>query len=229
MHDLATLLLSGLMSKEKAALMAGIATLMPDVDVRVIGSHPPTRPLNQPIRCYVDWLLPDISGLEMCRRLRETEATAQSHITIVLDEDDAEARRRAIRAGADDYLLGPLTGEILASRLCQKSKPRIKDNAPDRLSHGEMRFDLAAHQLRYGRKLILLRPSEFSLLVHFVQNPDRLFNRHQLIDVLGKDSEERTVDVWIGRLRRSLKAQGAPDPIRTVRSFGYVMDGTSDL
>jgi two-component system phosphate regulon response regulator PhoB len=100
-----------------------------------------------------------------------------------------------------------------------------------RIVMGELSVDLAAFLARWRGKAILLRPTEFRLLVHFMANPDRVFSRSSLIRHLGKDAEAtdvRTVDVWIGRLRRSLKAHDVPDPLRTVRSLGYVLDSPQD-
>lgn len=182
-----------------------------------------------PVWCFVDWLLPDISGLEMCRLIRGNPALVHSHVTVVLDEDDSEMRRRALRAGADDYVLGPLTPDLLLSRLRQYRGASGGSNgmpAP-RLVHGELTLDRRAHQLRWHGAVIPLRPNEFRLLAHFIEHPDQVFSRTSLIAVLGKDGthiDERTVDVYVGRLRRALKAHGIPDPLRTVRSLGYVLD-----
>lgn len=99
-----------------------------------------------------------------------------------------------------------------------------------RLRHGELVIDPVAFAARYHGKLLVLRPNEFRLLAFFVANPDRVFSRTELIENLGKDSgliDERTVDVWTGRLRRALREQGAPDPLRTVRALGYVLDSLS--
>lgn len=181
--------------------------------------------------CFVDWLLPDLSGIEMCRRLRETPATRYAHITMVLEDDDSEAKKRALLSGADDYLLGPLNAERLAKRLHYYRKQQsIAPPAPC-LSQGDLQIDLAAVLVRYRDKRITLAPNEFRLLAHFLGNPDRVFTRTSLISVLGKQGEaidERTVDVWIGRLRRALAAQGYPDRLRTVRSMGYVFDAYDD-
>jgi two-component system phosphate regulon response regulator PhoB len=173
-------------------------------------------------------LLPKISGLEMCRRLRAAATTAHSHITIVLEDDDGDARRRAMRAGADDYVIGPLTSEMLLDRLQQYLPNTVGAKPQPKLTHGELTLDLAAHVVRWQGTPFPLRPNEFHLLIHFIEHPDQVFSRSSLIQVLGKDSDsidDRTVDVWIGRLRRSLKAHGVPDPLRTVRSMGYVLDG----
>jgi two-component system phosphate regulon response regulator PhoB len=209
-------------------LQAAIKDALPALRVVVIGEQPPAERRPGHVWCFVDWLLPNASGLEMCRRLRESPATAHAHITMVLEEDDGEARRRALRAGADDYVLGPLTAAALATRLKPYRASSGTGNAPPRLQHGELSLDLAAHQLRWRGQVIALRPNEFRLLAHFIEHPDQVFSRTALIATLGKDDaaiDERTVDVWVGRLRRALKAHGVPDPLRTVRSLGYVLDG----
>ena len=98
-------------------LLAVLADRMPDLRVLTAGSQAPVRRPEGRTWCFVDWLLPDLSGLEMCRRLRDSPATAHSHITMILDDDDTDARRRALRAGADDYVLAPLTADLLLDRL----------------------------------------------------------------------------------------------------------------
>jgi two-component system phosphate regulon response regulator PhoB len=210
------------------ALIGELNRDLPQVDARAIGAELPSALPAGPLYCFIDWLLPEESGLEMIRRLRESEATRHGHITMVLEAADAEDKRRALRAGADDYLLGPLDSAKLAQRLrAYAGQFHAASNAGPRLQHGELTVDRTAHQVRFRGSTIPLRPGEFKLLVHFLTNPDRLFSRLELIAEIGKDAEdldERTVDVWIGRLRRALKAGGAPDPLRTVRSLGYVMD-----
>ena len=146
---------------------------------------------------------------------------------MVLDEDSDEARSRALRAGADDYLLGPLTPAVLLARLDRHRPAEVLPGSPSRLVHGDLTLDLAAHQARWRGRLIALRPNELRLLALFAEHPDRLFSRGSLIAMLGKDCaeiDERTVDVWVGRLRRALRTHGVPDMLRTVRSLGYVLD-----
>lgn len=181
--------------------------------------------LTGPIWNFVDWLCPTMSGLEMCRRLREAEPTRRAHITMVLDQADADSRRRALQAGADDYLFGPLDAGRVIDRVAggNSATPLPRQ----RYVNGAISIDISAHQVRVNGSVVVLRPNEFRLLAHFMENPDQVFSRAALIDRLGKDEEaldERTVDVWVGRLRRALTAHGAPDPLRTVRSLGYVMD-----
>ncbi|MEO5586064.1 MAG: response regulator transcription factor [Novosphingobium sp.] len=220
-----------ILTKGQPDLLAMLADRMPGMRVVTAGSQPPARRHEGRTWCFVDWLLPDLSGLEMCRRLRDAPATAHSHITMILDEDDTEARRRALRAGADDYVLAPLTADLLLDRLKRHSASTAGTPAPPRLAHGGLTLDLAAHQARWQSRAVPLRPNEFKLLAHFIAHPDQVLSRTGLIEMLGKDSDiidERTVDVWVGRLRRALKAHGAPDPLRTVRSLGYVLDSVAE-
>jgi two-component system phosphate regulon response regulator PhoB len=197
---------------------------LPDARAVIIGEDIPPLPVKGMLWCYVDWLLPTTSGLEICRRLREHPATREGHITMVLDGDDSEARRRTLRAGADDYVVGPID----AAKLIKRLRPCHMHMAPSRkFSKGDLEVDTAAFLARYRGRCIALAPNEFRLLAHFIENPDRAFSRSSLISLLGKDSgvlDERTVDVWIGRLRRALKERGIPVQLRTVRSVGYVFD-----
>ena len=213
-------------------LLAAVQEALPGVCAMQIGSEPLRVPVSGRIWCFVDWLLPSISGLEVCRRLRETPMTGQSHITMVLDEDDSEIRRRALRAGADNYVPGPLSAEAVIDRLGQYRTVFPAKFGARRIGNGPVMLDIAAHQMRYRNRVIPLRPNEFRLLTHFFEHPDQLFTRNQLITMLGKDCgeiDERTVDVWVGRLRRSLKAHGVPDQLRTVRSMGYVLDSVCEI
>jgi two-component system, OmpR family, phosphate regulon response regulator PhoB len=207
-------------------LLRDLRAQMPQAAVAIIGDDIPVTSVNGSLWCFVDWLLPEISGLELCRRLREHPATREAHITMILEADDPDARRRALRAGADDYLVGPVDVAKLARRLHRPSTVHLPP--AQKLQHGALEIDPAAFLARYRGQRIGLAPNEFRLLAHFVENPDRVFTRNSLIGMVGKDNgviDDRTVDVWIGRLRRALKEQGVPDPLRTVRSVGYVFDG----
>lgn len=221
-----------LLTAQDPGLIPALQRVRPQLRALPIGPEIPDTRFDGPVWCFVDWLLPEISGLEMVRRLREAKATRHSHITMVLEEGDPEERRRALKAGADDYLVGPLSPRKLAERLDAYEGAESAVAAPRaRLTNGGLTMDLAAHQLRYNGTPIALRPNEFRLLAHFMEHPDQVFSRTALIDRLGKDEvgiDERTVDVWVGRLRRALTANGAPDPLRTVRSLGYVMDSLGE-
>lgn len=176
---------------------------------------------------FIDWMLPDISGLEVCRRLRCDPLTSAAHVTMVLEADDQEDRRRALRAGADDYMIGPITRSALLDRVLSV---KLQDHDPvttRSVGLGNLTVDMAAFQARWQGKPIPLMPNEFRLLRYFIEHPGRVFTRGQLIAALGKQEppvDERTVDVWIGRLRRALRAAGAGEPLRTVRSLGYILD-----
>ncbi|WP_298200462.1 response regulator transcription factor [Novosphingobium sp.] len=208
------------LEEQLAAARAGLTVLC-------CGDGPAPERLPAPAYAFVDWLLPRMSGLEFCRRLRDQAGTAHVHITMVLESFDADTRRRALAAGADDYMAGPLTGPVLLERLDGCEPGPVRSGSRPALRLGELSVDPAAFQARHRGRILPLRPNEFRLLVHFMENPDQVFSRGALIDRLGKDGDmidERTVDVWIGRLRRALRAHGVADPLRTVRSLGYVLD-----
>lgn len=175
---------------------------------------------------FIDWLLPELSGLELCRRLRCDPKTEAAHVTMVLEEDDADARRRALRAGADDYILGPLARSAVLDRVLSVQLPERE--APQRaLRLGELSLDLTALQARWQGKPVPLMPNELRLLRYLMEQPGQVFSRTKLIAALGKHDQpidERTVDAWVSRLRRALREAGAGQPLRTVRSMGYVLD-----
>lgn len=192
-----------------------------------LGPEGPRRLVEGPMWAFVDWVLPDLAGLELCRRLRADQRTADAHVTMVLEEDDPEDRRRALRAGADDYMVGPLTRTAVLDRVLALQSRGTERLAPRRFDCGALTIDMAALQARWAGTPIVLRPNEFRLLRFLAENPGRVLTREDLIAGLGKREpaiDERTVDVWIGRLRRAIKAAGGGNPLRTVRSTGYVFD-----
>ncbi|MGV3511631.1 MAG: response regulator transcription factor [Novosphingobium sp.] len=176
---------------------------------------------------FIDWVLDEMSGLELCRRLRCADSLGQdAHITMILEEDDAEAKRRALRAGADDYIVGPVDRGALLDRVLSVQLP--EHETPTRvLRLGDLTLDLAALQARWRERPLLLMPNEMRLLRYLMEKPGHVFSRSQLIAALGKHDQpidERTVDAWVSRLRRALRDVGAGSPLRTVRSMGYVLD-----
>ena len=192
-----------------------------------LGPEGPRRLVEGPMWAFVDWVMDDLAGLEMCRRLRADPRTAEAHVTMVLEEDDAEDRRRALRAGADDYVVGPLTRTAVLDRVLALQSRGAERHATRRFEAGALTIDMAALQARWAGEPIPLRPNEFRLLRFFAENPNRVLTREDLIGGLGKREppvDERTVDVWVGRLRRAIKAAGGGNPLRTVRSMGYVFD-----
>jgi two-component system, OmpR family, phosphate regulon response regulator PhoB len=187
----------------------------------------PRRLVEGPMWAFVDWVMEDLAGLEMCRRLRADSRTADAHVTMVLEADDLEDRRRALKAGADDYMIGPLTRTLVLDRVLALQSRRSDPAGTRRIEQGPLVINLGALQARWQDRPIVLRPNEFRLLRFFAENPNRVLSRGELIAGLGKGEapiDERTVDVWIGRLRRALKQAGAGNPLRTVRQMGYVFD-----
>jgi len=187
----------------------------------------PRRLVEGPVWAFVDWVMEDLAGLEMCRRLRADTRTEDAHVTMVLERDDLDDRRRALRAGADDYIVGPLDRTAVLDRVLALQSQQAQPSLSKRLQVGELTIDMAALQARWAGEAVSLRPNEFRLLRFLAENPNRVLTRQDLIEGLGKQEppiDERTVDVWIGRLRRALMQAGAGNPLRTVRSMGYVFD-----
>lgn len=187
----------------------------------------PQRLIEGRVCAFIDWVMDDLSGLEMCRRLRADRRTADAHITLVLEGCDAEDKRRALAAGADDYMVGPVNRTSVLDRVLALGSGRAAMVSAKPFHLGDLEIDMPALQARWAGKPVALRPNEFRLLRYFAENADRVLARTDLIEGLGKQEppiDERTVDVWVGRLRRALRSAGAGEPIRTVRSLGYVYD-----
>lgn len=177
---------------------------------------------------FIDWIIPELSGLEMCRRLRADSRTADAHVTMVLERDDLEDRRRALRAGADDYMIGPVTRQAILDRILALNSARIPRGRLDVVEFGSLQLDLGAVQARWERRPIRLSEKGFRLLRYLVENPNRLITRSEIVDAIGKGGDPdylRTVDVWIKRLRTGLRQAGAGHILRTVKGKGYVLDG----
>jgi two-component system phosphate regulon response regulator PhoB len=175
----------------------------------------------------LDWMLPKISGIELCRRLRGRSETRNMPIMMLTARGEESDRIRGLDTGADDYVTKPFSMTELAARIravLRRIRPGL---AEDRVSHGDIAMDRVAHRVRRGGREIHLGPTEFRLLDYLMQHPGRVFSREQLLDsVWGSDVyvEARTVDVHIGRLRKALNNDEEVDPIRTVRSAGYSLD-----
>jgi two-component system phosphate regulon response regulator PhoB len=182
---------------------------------------------TQPDLVILDWMLPTVSGIEVCRRLRQRSATRNLPIVMLTARGEESDRIRGLDTGADDYVVKPFSMSELAARVravLRRLRPGLAD---DCVQHGDITVDRVAHRVKRGDAEVRLGPTEFRLLDHFMQHPGRVFSREQLLDaVWGSDVyvETRTVDVHIGRLRRALGAGRDNDPIRTVRSAGYSLD-----
>ena len=175
----------------------------------------------------LDWMLPGLSGIEVCRRLRGKAETRNLPIIMLTARGEESDRIRGLDTGADDYLTKPFSMIELIARIravLRRIRPGLAD---DRINHGDIVIDRVAHRVRRAGNEIHLGPTEFRLLDHLMQHPGRVFSREQLLDaVWGSDVyvEARTVDVHVGRLRKALNVEGTVNPIRTVRSAGYSLD-----
>lgn len=182
---------------------------------------------RKPDLILLDWMLPKLSGVEVCRRLRRRKETANTPIIMMTARSDETDKITGLDYGADDYLVKPVSIPELFARtraLLRRTQPALLQ---DVIKQGDIEVDRQAFRVKRGAKAIHLGPTEFRLLEHFIQNPGRVFSREQLLDaVWGRDVyvEARTVDVHIGRLRKALGAPELPDPIRTVRSAGYAFE-----
>ncbi|WP_174301758.1 phosphate regulon transcriptional regulator PhoB [Caulobacter sp. S45] len=175
----------------------------------------------------LDWMLPKISGIEVCRRLRSRTDTRNVPIVMLTARGEESDRIRGLDTGADDYVIKPFSMTELTARLravLRRIRPGL---AEDRVHHGDIIVDRVAHRVKRAGREIHLGPTEFRLLDYLIQHPGRVFSREQLLDsVWGSDVyvEARTVDVHIGRLRKALNRDEETDPIRTVRSAGYSLE-----
>ena len=183
---------------------------------------------RMPDLLILDWMLPGISGIELCRRLRMRPETERLPIIMLTARGEESDRVRGLDTGADDYLTKPFSMVELIARIravLRRIRPGLAD---DRLNHGDIIIDRVSHRVKRSGQEVHLGPTEFRLLDHFMQHPGRVFSREQLLDaVWGSDVyvEARTVDVHVGRLRKALAiADESANPIRTVRSAGYSLD-----
>jgi len=182
---------------------------------------------EMPDLTLLDWMLPKISGIEVCRRLRGRAESRNMPIIMLTARGEESDRIRGLDTGADDYITKPFSMTELLARVravLRRIRPALSE---DVATFGDIIVDRSAHRVRRGPKDIHLGPTEYRLLDHFMQHPGRVFSREQLLDaVWGSDVyvEARTVDVHIGRLRKALNELGQSDPIRTVRSAGYALD-----
>jgi len=175
----------------------------------------------------LDWMLPKVSGIEVCRRIRQRPEARNVPIIMLTARGEETDRIRGLDTGADDYVVKPFSMTELAARIRAVLRRLRPGLAEDRVRCGDIVMDRVAHRVKRGGKEVHLGPTEFRLLDHFMQHPGRVFSREQLLDaVWGSDVyvEARTVDVHIGRLRKALGASEGGDPIRTVRSAGYSLD-----
>jgi two-component system phosphate regulon response regulator PhoB len=199
-----------------------------EVDAVARGDEAETRLKEAaPDLVVLDWMLPGISGIELCRRLRARAETKDLPVIMLTARGEESERVRGLATGADDYVVKPFSVPELLARvraLLRRAKP---ERVAETLSVGEIELDRVRRRVLRGGRDIDLGPTEYRLLEFLMERPGRVFTREQLLDgVWGSDVyiDERTVDVHVGRLRKALNRAHETDPIRTVRGSGYSID-----
>lgn len=185
---------------------------------------------EEPDLVILDWMLPDIAGIEICRQLKTRPKTRTLPVIMLTARGEEDDRVRGLESGADDYVVKPYSPSEMIARVqavLRRSHPELEEKV---LEYTDIRMDLARHRVTRQGKSIHLGPSEFRLLRVLMERPTRVFSREQLLDrAWGRDVyvESRTVDVHIRRLRKALNISGSKDIIRTVRGSGYALDESS--
>ena len=199
-------------------------------DVRLTGDGDEALLLaaeDAPDLVLLDWMIGGTSGIEVCRRLRRDKATAHVPIIMLTARGAEDDRIRGLETGADDYVTKPFSPRELIARVAavlRRVRPAL---AGETLNVGDLALDPTAHKVSRRSRTLAIGPTEFRLLRHFMEHPGRVFSRDQLLDAVwgtGSEIELRTVDVHIRRLRKAIELDGAPDPVRTVRSAGYALE-----
>ena len=181
----------------------------------------------EPDIVLLDWMLPMMSGIEVCRQIRRRPSTRDLPVIMVTARTEDQDAVRGLDMGADDYITKPFSIDALLARI--RALLRRSNAVPVKgmLQFHDITLDLAAHRVQRNNRPIHLGPTEFRLLEFFMQHPRRVFTREELLDaVWGRDIhvEPRTVDVHIRRLRKSINGDGELDIVRTVRAAGYALD-----
>lgn len=181
----------------------------------------------QPDLIVLDWMLPNLSGIEVCRRLRARAETKRIPIIMLTARGEETDRVRGLETGADDYIVKPYSVGELVARVRAMLRRTRPGGVGETLEFGDIRLDPEQHRVTRDGKPVKLSPTEHRLLSTFMEKPGRVWSREQLLDrVWGREAyvDLRTVDVHVRRLRKALNAGGASDPVRTVRGAGYSLD-----
>ena len=179
---------------------------------------------EQPDLIVLDWMLPNVSGIEICRRVKADPDTRHIPIVMLSARSDEGARVRGLETGADDYVVKPYSVVELMARLRTQLRRTRPATMGERLSFQDILLDAGEHRVFRSGKTLHLGPTEFRLLSTLMERPGRVWTREQLLDrVWGRDIyvDTRTIDVHVGRLRKALMAHGGDNPVRTVRGTGY--------
>ncbi len=179
---------------------------------------------ERPDLIVLDWMLPNVSGIEICRRVKANPETRSIPIIMLSARSEESDRVRGLETGADDYVVKPYSVVELMARLRTQLRRTRPASMGERLSYGDIMLDAAEHRVFRAGEPLKLGPTEFRLLSTLMEKPGRVWTRDQLLDrVWGRDIyvDTRTIDVHVGRLRKALMAHGGADPVRTVRGTGY--------
>ncbi|ABA78756.1 phosphate regulon transcriptional regulatory protein PhoB [Rhodobacter sphaeroides] len=174
----------------------------------------------------LDWMLPSVSGIEVCRQLKSRPSTRSVPIIMLSARSEEVDRVRGLETGADDYVVKPYSVVELMARVRSQLRRARPSSVGLTLEFEDIRLDPETHKVHRGAQLLKLGPTEFRLLSTFMEKPGRVWSREQLLDrVWGRDIyvDSRTVDVHVGRLRKALCLHGGEDPVRTVRGAGYAL------
>jgi two-component system phosphate regulon response regulator PhoB len=199
-----------------------------DVETAARGDEADTK-LREitPDLIVLDWMLPGLSGIELCRRLRARPETRQLPIIMLTARGEESEKVRGLATGADDYIVKPFSVPELIARVRALLRRARPERIAGMLRAGDVELDRERRRVFRNSKEVELGPTEFRLLEFLLESPGRVFTREQLLDgVWGRDLyiDERTVDVHVGRLRKALNRGRSADPIRTVRGSGYSWD-----
>ncbi len=184
---------------------------------------------SPPDLLILDWMLPGVSGIEICRRLRARENSRDIPVIMLTARGEESERVRGLSVGADDYVVKPFSTPELMARVRALLRRARPERVSSKLTLGEIDLDRDTRRVRRSGREIHLGPTEFRLLEYFMEKPGRVFSRGQLVENIWGASveiDERTVDVHVGRLRKALIRGREKDPIRTVRGTGYSFDET---
>lgn len=179
---------------------------------------------EQPDLIVLDWMLPNVSGIEICRRVKADPSTRAIPIIMLSARSEEVDRVRGLETGADDYVVKPYSVVELMARLRTQLRRTRPASMGERLSFADIILDSSEHRVFRGGQALHLGPTEFRLLSTLMEKPGRVWTREQLLDrVWGRDIyvDTRTIDVHVGRLRKALMAHGGDNPVRTVRGAGY--------
>lgn len=224
--------MSILVVEDESALAEVLRYNLESEGFKVVVAHDGRSAMEQledahPDLVILDWMLPEMSGLDICRTMRRRPELRDVPVIMLTAKGEEYDRVRGLDAGADDYVVKPFSPKELIARVRAVLRRTKAGASGEPLRAGPLEMDLEAHRVRRGGSEVALAPTEFRLLRVLMERPGRVYSREQLLDLVwGRDSEVelRTVDVHVRRLRVALNANGAIDLIRTVRSEGYSLE-----